>query len=1477
MKRFYLSMAALLISSMTWAQFSGGQGTEDNPYRITKEADFAELADSVNESGCSFEGKFFRLENDLTFQNEITPIGKYVSYSETYKFNGTFDGANHTLTDMKYTVKAATERYASLFGVVDEQGTVKNLNFASPEITQNQGTLCNGGVVASQLYGIVDNVHVTGGVISSATGSQKGGLVGQLYNSGSILNSSFSGSITATATIGGITGQNYGVIRNCWSDATLTLLTESTSVYAAGIAGVTTKLSGSVPLEITDCYFLGTINGASGIVGGITGNLREARMERCWNGGYIQANGNTGGLVGQMQGSNTMAVISNCYNAGTVYNVRSSSVGGIVGQVQGTADKSELTNCLNYGSVFNSILARTDNCEYVGTNTASYTLSNCHFDQQVSGWGGTIGGMTTRQLTDGTALEGYSTDVWTFAEGMYPRLNNTGDQDFAILFATPFYLAEGEVHNKVRSSFTVSTANDVEWDVTGSPMAKISGSTVMVTRGDKVAEPVLHAYLGDYEKRALIIIDPVIFEGDGTEASPYVIATYDDLKKLAAATSSDGMVFAGEYFKMTADIDMQHDSSFELISNNSDNAFSGIFDAEGHSIKNWTIDNREQQKLWTGLFGFVGKQGVVKNLCIDKSCSLHFFRNAGAVAAVLYGTLDNCRNYADLHTQNGFAGGLVYCAYDDAVIKNCYNEGNVVSEEVNGNMGGIVYSTDAGVVVENTQNAGDVVAALKSQSGTVANNVGGIAGTARGSLVNVLNTGRVVSNERVGGIVGQVSATTIIKDALSLGAVVYDGASDYAGAVAGFYTSGATYEHVVFDAQMAIYNNVADSGITAKSTAAIIADGFGDDTFWCQSEGCYPVMRSFADEAGALLGSYAVLLAPNDTRESVTADAVLPVADGLTWTVGGGSCFAVDDNVLKFTEPESATTDILTGTFASLAKTIPLAAMPNLLPGKGTEDDPWLIASPADLVKVSATVAEHKNGLSGKVFSVTDHLDMADAGFEPIAADGTTKFGGIIHGHGHEISNLHLDNDGANYVALIGILGKEGAIDSLVIKSGHVSGKQYVGAFAGSAEGTITHCVSHADVSGAAYVGGIAGAVKGGRLVGVQSFGSVSGSATANNYGVGGIAGQVSDGGLVQQALNDGLVSGYGPVAGIVGTTTVSAAAPVSIRGCRNAGSITSANNSAAGIVANGGSTANTLFVDGCVNTADVVTTRTSSIGAYSSDGFAGIVATGNPVITDCWNAGHVKAPDHVGGLLGWPASSYSAVTIKNCVNTGYVEATAENAAGAGAIAGSLPISTYSSYFTGENIYNDRQLCPVDAVKGGTITSDAILEKSTTELTTAPLGDAWSAGEGQLPVPTALANDEATLIAARPVFLADGDTRLHVAEAFTVATAEGYTWTMDEPFTLTGNRVDIAADTKGDYQFTISRGSYSFVYTLSVDCPTATGIASVAVGEPDNRFWVYTTDGKLVMSGTDFSHQVLGRGVYLVKTAKGTRKLVVDK
>jgi uncharacterized protein YajQ (UPF0234 family) len=48
-KHFLISLVVLLISSFSlFAQFSGGNGTENNPYQITSREDLKALADSVN-------------------------------------------------------------------------------------------------------------------------------------------------------------------------------------------------------------------------------------------------------------------------------------------------------------------------------------------------------------------------------------------------------------------------------------------------------------------------------------------------------------------------------------------------------------------------------------------------------------------------------------------------------------------------------------------------------------------------------------------------------------------------------------------------------------------------------------------------------------------------------------------------------------------------------------------------------------------------------------------------------------------------------------------------------------------------------------------------------------------------------------------------------------------------------------------------------------------------------------------------------------------------------------------------------------------------------------------------------------------------------------------------------------------------------------------------------------------------------------
>ena len=94
--------------------FSGGTGTEENPYLIATKDDFAFLR---RES--SYWGKNFKLVNSLDFENEeVTCIG-----SESNPFAGTFDGGNCYLKNFKIL----TPLNASLGLFAYNTGTIKNL------------------------------------------------------------------------------------------------------------------------------------------------------------------------------------------------------------------------------------------------------------------------------------------------------------------------------------------------------------------------------------------------------------------------------------------------------------------------------------------------------------------------------------------------------------------------------------------------------------------------------------------------------------------------------------------------------------------------------------------------------------------------------------------------------------------------------------------------------------------------------------------------------------------------------------------------------------------------------------------------------------------------------------------------------------------------------------------------------------------------------------------------------------------------------------------------------------------------------------------------------------------------------------------------------------------------------------------------------------------------------------------------------
>ena len=126
---------------------------------------------------------------------------------------------------------------------------------------------------------------------------------------------------------------------------------------------------------------------------------------------------------------------------------------------------------------------------------------------------------------------------------------------------------------------------------------------------------------------------------------------------------------------LEADIDMSKAKKFESIK-----SFGGIFDGKGHSIRNW--------KAKSGLFEILLDGGEIKNLIIDKSCTMRAANSeseyaVGFIANLNKGIITNCENHGSIshkstYTSNDvMVGGVV--GKNVAVIFNCRNYGDVYS------------------------------------------------------------------------------------------------------------------------------------------------------------------------------------------------------------------------------------------------------------------------------------------------------------------------------------------------------------------------------------------------------------------------------------------------------------------------------------------------------------------------------------------------------------------------------------------------------------------------------------------------------------------------------------------------------------------------------------------------------------------------------------------------------------------------------
>lgn len=318
---------------------------------------------------------------------------------------------------------------------------------------------------------------------------------------------------------------------------------------------------------------------------------------------------------------------------------------------------------------------------------------------------------------------------------------------------------------------------------------------------------------------------PLTLEGSGTEASPYLIKTADDLMQLAAncnagTTATTASHYAGKYFRQTADIDMSGVENFYGIASaplaqataTTKWSFQGIYDGAGFRIKNMKIKglvykddgtvntstSANGSRRYVGLFGVLGTNAVIKNVIIDASCNVTAYSHTGGVAGYMNtGTkVENCVNYGVVAGYDDAIGGVVGYMGSSGEISGCANYGEVISQDdkAGGIVGEALASSTKRSSISYCFNAGAV-----NGCGTYA---GGISG--RANYTNVLNSANVgtikayrfsnvnsaFSQTKAGGIVGDASYSTI-SDCYNAGDVY--ASKELAGGIAGTGSQSSSF------------------------------------------------------------------------------------------------------------------------------------------------------------------------------------------------------------------------------------------------------------------------------------------------------------------------------------------------------------------------------------------------------------------------------------------------------------------------------------------------------------------------------------------------------------------------------------------------------------------------------------------------------------------------------------------------------------
>ena len=594
--------------------FEASHDGKSNVVIINTAAELAYITANFSEdSGYKVDGKSKDWSELNYYLNADIDMGREYSWlplgRESFyvtKYEGTFWGNGHTIT---YMIRGLDEENQGLFSTIHKDGKVYDVNVVCDIYTERDFV----GGIAGENYGLIENCTVTANIESNH--DDVGGIVGHNLDTGTVKGCHVTGLVKGTGSairIGGIAGRN------------------NQDIDGAGHPYLGT---------IVNCWVEADVS------------------SECPRSDYPARLGGICGL--------NFANVSYCCMTG---NVSHASGNSEVGAIAGSSDRSyhDVSNCTFYGILTNNYNL---NNIYVGdkgdTMENMYdTFNQAEYDDAVS---------------NGHALYAYAVKYPYAVNIKAVGLNTVEVSAGGETGITRWH--PNETVTLTRTSIPVKsvTITDADGNNVALQGHTNDNSSFWFTMPKKNVTATVEYDFADWPK-----------QGSGNENAPYIISSTEEWDFFVNNVIL-GRDYSEKYVKLTNDI-----SVTSMAGASDANSFQGIFDGDGHTLTftKGTNDSRFDEQFCAP-FRYVGST-TIKNLKTAGSIQTTGQYAGGLIANIANGstvTIQNCLSSVTINSTSYTNSGFVSRLGDNSqlTVSGCVFNGSLEGSDSRNNAGFVGY------------------------------------------------------------------------------------------------------------------------------------------------------------------------------------------------------------------------------------------------------------------------------------------------------------------------------------------------------------------------------------------------------------------------------------------------------------------------------------------------------------------------------------------------------------------------------------------------------------------------------------------------------------------------------------------------------------------------------------------------------------------------------------------------------------------